>query len=304
MNPITATEISPCCGAISMSTPWNALWTPTMASIGSGGKRTGKTQKVPWPACEMLHPESVIQVNHPLGGLASHLHSGQRVRSTSPVSGSKILTPLKWSMAAILKTPWPSTWIWSTGVWFQRPLVSVIAMDILSGGPGLNVTYIGMNVDSLTDATPDVLVEAMLARRTVVSTGALCDVSIDPGSVITGSAELEVEALAPSWIGVDRLHLLMNGEIIETVEGDIAIFDLVSESDPSLCGHCGRRSKHVARSLGFALGHDQRVLGRRDWRRLGAAHLAPLQTLLGWTTLVDGGTPNGNRIGTELYLTA
>ena len=116
------------------------------------------------------HPESVIQVNHPLGGLASFA---------------------QWSEGQIDK---PSFWFEdfdaievvngghsedTVALYLDLVNRGVVSAAIgvsdshgyLSGGPGLNVTYIGMNVDSLTDATPDVLVEAMLARRTVVSTG-------------------------------------------------------------------------------------------------------------------------------------
>ena len=95
----------------------------------------------------------------------------------------------------------------------------------------MNVTYVGLGVDSPDDATPGALVEAILNRRTVVSTGPFLRCSIDPGTEITGSAELDVEALSPSWIQVSRLSLLMNGEVVETVEGTQAQFTLAPVSD-------------------------------------------------------------------------
>ena len=36
---------------------------------------------------------------------------------------------------------------------------------------------------------------------------------------------------SPTWIGVDRLMLLHNGEVVDTVEGTRATFSLDSESD-------------------------------------------------------------------------
>ena len=96
----------------------------------------------------------------------------------------------------------------------------------------------------------------------------------------------------------------MNGEIIETVEGDIAIFDLVSESDAAYVVIAeGDQSMSPVRSgLPWAMTSAFLVDVTGDGWRAAPASLA--NTLLNWTTLVDGGTPNGNRIGTELYLTA
>ena len=230
MNPITSTEVSPLLRGHFNVYPidrtndahngldwlwWEKEWEDTESTMAS---------------LRDAHPESVIQVNHPLGGLASFA---------------------QWSEGRIDK---PSFWFEdfdaievvngghsedTVALYLDLVNRGVVPAGIgvsdshgyLSGGPGLNVTYIGMDVDSVTDATPDALVEAILARRTVVSTGPFLRCSIDPGSVITGSAELEVEVLSPSWIQVDRLHLLKNGEVVETIEGDTALFELFSESD-------------------------------------------------------------------------
>ena len=40
-----------------------------------------------------------------------------------------------------------------------------------------------------------------------------------------------MKALAPSWIQVDRLSLLRNGEVVESVEDASATFEIAPETD-------------------------------------------------------------------------
>jgi hypothetical protein len=65
----------------------------------------------------------------------------------------------------------------------------------------------------------------------VVSRGPFLDLSIPPGSTVTVPTTLEVEVLAPSWIVVDTIALLRDGQIIETVPGTSASFALDPETD-------------------------------------------------------------------------
>ena len=55
--------------------------------------------------------------------------------------------------------------------------------------------------------------------------------SIDPGEVITGSATLDVTALSASWIGVDRIALYRDKELVQTVQGTSATFALDPDDD-------------------------------------------------------------------------
>ena len=73
--------------------------------------------------------------------------------------------------------------------------------------------------------------EAIESRRTVVSLGPFLSQSIVPGSTVTGAQTLSVEALSPSWIAVDRLQLVQDGEVVSEVEGTRAQFTLNPSAD-------------------------------------------------------------------------
>jgi hypothetical protein len=49
--------------------------------------------------------------------------------------------------------------------------------------------------------------------------------------MVVGADTLQVTAKTPSWIVVDRLELLKNGAVVETVTGTSATFTLDSEED-------------------------------------------------------------------------
>ena len=61
-----------------------------------------------------------------------------------------------------------------------------------------------------------------MARAVVPSTGpyieAMNDYEWAPGTTVEGAATIDVKLSAPSWMHVDRLELLENGEVIETFE--------------------------------------------------------------------------------------
>jgi hypothetical protein len=101
------------------------------------------------------------------------------------------------------------------------------------GGVGFSATFIGMGSDDPRDYSPDALREAMYAHRTIVSRGPFLSMSIDPGSVVVGSATLEVEALSPSWMHLDRVVLLRDGVEVDSVEGSEGSFELSPEQDAS-----------------------------------------------------------------------
>lgn len=103
----------------------------------------------------------------------------------------------------------------------------------LSNDPGMNVTYVGLDLDSPSAVTGDAFADAIRARRTVATNGPFIQLSIPPGTVLTEAAELEVEVLAPSWIVVDRIDLFSNGEIVDGVDGTTATFALTAEVDAS-----------------------------------------------------------------------
>ena len=99
------------------------------------------------------------------------------------------------------------------------------------GQVGLSATFFGMGTNVVADYSDEILREAIDARHTIVTRGPFLDMSIAPGSVISTADTLEVKALTPSWIQVDRLQLWKDGEVVTTVEGNEATFELAPEAD-------------------------------------------------------------------------
>lgn len=100
-----------------------------------------------------------------------------------------------------------------------------------SGGLGLNTTFFGTGagLDTFDEAA---LVEVLRSGRTVASRGVFLDLSVAPGSTVTGPVSLVVEARSASWAPVDRLILLKDGVEAERVDGPgPATFELSPEAD-------------------------------------------------------------------------
>ncbi len=87
-------------------------------------------------------------------------------------------------------------------------------------GSGENLTFLDVGVDDPTELTDALLVEAMKAHRTVVSRGPYLDATVDgawaPGQTFTGAVTLEVDVLAPSFVVIDTLDLVRDGEVVES----------------------------------------------------------------------------------------
>ena len=99
------------------------------------------------------------------------------------------------------------------------------------GSSGLSVTFLGVDTGDPATVDDAALIDAITGLRTIASLGPFLDMSIPPGSVVTGAETLEVEVLAPSWIVVDELRLLRDGEVVETVTGTQASFELDPDQD-------------------------------------------------------------------------
>ena len=100
-----------------------------------------------------------------------------------------------------------------------------------SGGLGSNLTYVQMDSDP-SAYDPQALRAAFEARATVASNGPMILLDAAPGSTLSpGSVSYEV--LTPSWIQVDRVLLLENGEVIETRTELSGSFDLQPDADAS-----------------------------------------------------------------------
>ena len=99
-----------------------------------------------------------------------------------------------------------------------------------SGDIGMSATFF-VSEGGLDGWSDDVLVENILNGSVVVTRGPFLQTNHVPGSELDPGATLTVEALSPSWIQVDRLILLENGQAAETVDGAVATFTLDPDAD-------------------------------------------------------------------------
>jgi predicted metal-dependent phosphoesterase TrpH len=99
------------------------------------------------------------------------------------------------------------------------------------GSSGISVTFLELGTDDPAATDPEAVREAVAAQRTVASVGPFLDLSVTPGTTLTEATILQVEALSPSWIVVDELRLLRDGELVETVAGTAASFELDPDAD-------------------------------------------------------------------------
>ena len=101
----------------------------------------------------------------------------------------------------------------------------------LSGHVGLSVTFVrlpGVTPGAFDD---DAFADAMRAGAVVVSRGPFLDTSAVPGMDVAAGTTLTVTARGPSWIVVDRLILLRDGEEVARITGDTGTFDLSPDRD-------------------------------------------------------------------------
>jgi hypothetical protein len=181
------------------------------------------------------HPEALIQINHPTGGgIAAAAkwspgNIGDASKWTEDFEAVEVLNSFQWQPffefyvdilnRGIVATP--------TGVSDSH--------GYTAGGPGFNVTFLHVGHNDPAALSNDGLKEAMLARKTVVSMGPFIESSVMPGSDIEGSTDVEVKVLAPSWMQIDALDLLENGELLERVDApDIGVpysFSLAPSED-------------------------------------------------------------------------
>jgi hypothetical protein len=171
------------------------------------------------------HPGVVLQVNHPTdNGLASSARWGV----------GEVRTGARWS------TRFQAVEVLNAGdyadyapFWWDLASRGVLAAPVgvsdshghFAGGVGVNVTWLGVGVDDPRDLDSEALIAAFAARRTVASRGPFLDVSPAPGSLLAGdSPTITARAVAPSWIVVDRLQLVCDGEVVATVEAAEATF--------------------------------------------------------------------------------
>jgi hypothetical protein len=178
------------------------------------------------------HDDVLIQLNHPLD-------SG--VASAAGWSEGQISHGSKWSSdfdaVEILNDGEHSSY---TEFFFDMMNHGVISTPVgvsdshghTSGHLGLNVTFVHAETNTPNEFTPEVLKKSFRNNATVVSYGVFIESSIIPGSQISGSTEISFRAHSPSWIEVNALNLIQNGEIIDTYSGEEIVTGITVQLAP------------------------------------------------------------------------
>lgn len=181
------------------------------------------------------HPNAIIQLNHPTGGGVADAANwspgeiGNATKWTENFDAVEVVNSFQHEPFFEFYSDITSRGIRST------PTGVSDSHGYISGGPGLNVTFLHVGHNDPTALTNNELRQSMLAGKTVVSMGPFIDSSILPGTDLNGDSTLEARVLAPSWIGIDALDLLENGEILTRVEnpenGTVYSFPLTPTKD-------------------------------------------------------------------------
>jgi hypothetical protein len=159
------------------------------------------------------HPGAIIQSNHPLDSGVAELADwspgkiGKSDRWSSDFEAMEVLNSDEYAEYLELFIDLTSRGLTITPVGVSD------SHGATSGNPGLNGTLIKLGQTYSDEG----LVQAMRQGATVVSHGVGLSLSIDPGSTITGSSDLVVQLHRASWVGVDSVSLLLNGEPVEVI---------------------------------------------------------------------------------------
>ncbi len=100
-----------------------------------------------------------------------------------------------------------------------------------AGHVGFSATFIAVGTDDVTQVSDAALAEALRAGHTMVCRGPFLDVSVLPGETLLAGTTVDVAALSPSWMSVDRLVLLRDGAEVQRVDGTSASFVLDTSED-------------------------------------------------------------------------
>jgi predicted metal-dependent phosphoesterase TrpH len=178
------------------------------------------------------YPDTIVQSNHPMSGLAS----------AAEWSPGQIDSPHFWSdnidAIEVLNAGGHGEAVNFYLDLLNRGIITTPtgvsdSHSHLADNPGLSLTYLYVGVDEPALVSPELLKQAFRDRTTVASFGPFVETSIAPGSRISAPTTLKVSTSAPSWIVVDTLTLLKDGEAVEQVSGTTAIFTLDPSEDAS-----------------------------------------------------------------------
>jgi hypothetical protein len=170
------------------------------------------------------HPDALLQANHPKSGLAS----------AAGWTPGHIAHPESWCEDFDLVEVANGGRVSAEDFYLDlvrrgllvAPTSASDSHSHLGGSFGMARSLVHCGTTTALDCDADLLSTALRERRTIASVGPFLDTSLEPGALLVGPQRLDVEVLAPSWILVDTLSLLRDGEVVEVVAGTSASFDL------------------------------------------------------------------------------
>ncbi len=176
------------------------------------------------------HGDLVIQSNHPTDqGLAANAgwRPGEVRNAFRWTTGFEAIEVLNGGSSDDYLPFW---WDLATRGVLTAPVGVSDSHNHFGGMVGLSATFVQLGQDDVADLDPQALVPALRDRKVVVTRGPFLRTTPAPSTVVA-PAEIEVEALSPSWIVIDRLRLVCNGEEVEVQEGAAATFTVSPEQD-------------------------------------------------------------------------
>ncbi len=104
--------------------------------------------------------------------------------------------------------------------------------DHFNGHPGMSATFLHVGTAVPSEVTDAGLIAAMRARQTMPTRGVFLQTSVMPGATVGQDTEVDVTALSPDWIKVDRIKLMRDNNVeVERVDGSTAHFTLHAYQD-------------------------------------------------------------------------
>lgn len=183
--------------------------------------------------------DAVIQLNHPWGS------SGMLGQADYSIAEGSVGAPDRWTerftaMEVLNDGAFDEyfpLWLDLIARGYDVTPVGVSDAHGYRNGTGVSLTWLDAGVDAPADLSDDILREAMHDGRVMISRGPFLDARVEGawagGQTFTGPVTLEVDVLAASFVVVDTLTLLEDGEPVQTVpwEGAPVSFSLDPASD-------------------------------------------------------------------------
>lgn len=188
-------------------------------------------------------PDRWVQVNHPqvgeffrdrdADGVPDGGYPGlEALIDAAEVWSTEILNHQPWLTHVDRKTEKTSRYANRTFAWLQLlnqdRLMSCVAVSdahsVFGNGTGSWRTYVPSSADDPAAIDPREIIRNAKAGRMVVTNGPYLEVRMDDGTIPgghtrrSGTVEVQVEVQCTSWIDIDRVQVLVNGRMPESLD--------------------------------------------------------------------------------------